>query len=172
MMRAFLLLIFIAVPLTEIAIFIQVGSLIGLWRTIAAILITAIIGVSLLRYQGLATLARAQATLDEGRLPVDSLLHGVLLLIAGALLLTPGFLTDTIGFALLVPALRLWIGKRIWALLKNADATIIDGTFETSYQPPPRHGDSTPGRVIEGEVVDRDASPWREPPVDPDEPRD
>lgn len=176
MIRAIFLIIFIAVPIIEIAIFIQVGSLIGLWRTLATIFITAIIGVGLLKRQGLTTLANAQTSLDEGRLPVDSLFHGVALLVAGALLLTPGFLTDAIGFLLLVPAFRLWIGKRIWTGLKQAggpqrDGPQPDGPYRVPREHLDPHSNGTPGPVIEGEIVDEDTSPWHSGPNKPDDPQ-
>ncbi|MGH1352740.1 MAG: FxsA family protein [Methyloligellaceae bacterium] len=109
-----LLLIFIVIPLAEIYVFIQVGSLIGTWYTIGLVIITAIIGTSLLRLQGYGVLSRAQSTLNKGDLPVDSVIDGVFLLIAGALLLTPGLITDAIGFLLFVPLLRRAIAKAVF----------------------------------------------------------
>ncbi|MCP1336490.1 FxsA family protein [Futiania mangrovi] len=157
------LIAFIAVPLIEIALFIQVGGLIGLWPTLAIIVLTAVIGVALLRQQGLSTLTRAQARMDRGEMPVREMLEGILLAIAGALLLTPGFFTDAIGFALLVPAVRQAIGNRI------ARHVVVSGP-----QPAPPHRPKTgSGGTIEGdyEVVGegtppgpatpREDSPWR-----------
>ena len=83
-----LLLLLIGVPVIEIALFIEIGGYIGLWPTLAAILVTAVVGAMLVRAQGLATLARAQTELDAGRLPVKQLFDGVCILVAGALLLT------------------------------------------------------------------------------------
>ncbi|MCR9219471.1 MAG: FxsA family protein [Alphaproteobacteria bacterium] len=112
-----LLILFIAVPIAEIALFIEIGGLIGLWPTLATILVTALVGATLVRAQGLAALSRAQAALAEDRFPVEEVVTGVCLLIAGALLLTPGFLTDALGFALLIPPLRRSIGA---ALIRTA----------------------------------------------------
>ncbi|MBP5858169.1 FxsA family protein [Marivibrio halodurans] len=108
-----LLLLFIAVPIAEIALFIEVGDWIGLWPTIATILVTALIGTTLVRQQGLAALERARTALAEDRLPVAEVLTGACLLVAGALLLTPGFLTDAIGLTLLIPPLRNAIGRAV-----------------------------------------------------------
>ena len=102
-MGRLIFLILIITPIVEIAVFIQVGGLIGLWPTLAAIVLTALIGTALLRQQGLATLARAQREMAAQRLPVRELFDGICLLLAGALLLTPGFVTDAIGGALLMP---------------------------------------------------------------------
>jgi len=112
-----LLLLFIAVPIAEIALFIEIGDVIGLWPTLATIVVTALVGATLVRQQGLAALNRAQAALAEDRFPVEEVVTGVCLLIAGALLLTPGFLTDAIGFSLLIPPVRQAIGG---ALIRQA----------------------------------------------------
>jgi UPF0716 protein FxsA len=105
-MGILLLAAFIAVPLIEIALFIEVGGAIGLWPTLAIVVMTAIAGSGLLRHQGTATLARARRQLDNNVLPARELFDGVCLLFAGALLLTPGFFTDTVGLLLFVPAVR------------------------------------------------------------------
>ncbi|OSQ40383.1 FxsA family protein [Thalassospira mesophila] len=102
--------IFVVMPIVEIAVFIQAGELIGLWPTIAIVVLTAILGTSLMRSQGLKTLARAQQELDQGEMPIGPMFDGVCILIAGVLLLTPGFVTDTMGFLLLFPPLRRAVG--------------------------------------------------------------
>lgn len=110
----FLLLALIAVPLIEVALFIQIGGLIGLLPTLATIILTAVIGAALLKRQGLKAVAEAQAAADRGEAPIRPVFDVFCLFFAGALLLTPGFLTDAIGFALLVPAVRAMIGYRLW----------------------------------------------------------
>lgn len=114
-----LLLLLIAVPLAEIAVFIEVGDAIGLWPTLGSILLTALVGMVLIRAQGLATLRQAQAELDAERVPVDAVFTGVCLLVAGVLLLTPGFLTDTVGFLLLIPPLRRALGHWGFKLIQR-----------------------------------------------------
>ncbi|MGY6633631.1 MAG: FxsA family protein [Alkalilacustris sp.] len=101
-----LLVLFILVPLIEIALFIQVGGWLTLWPTLAVVVATAVIGTALVRQQGVSVLRQAQRALDELRDPLAPLAHGALILFAGALLLTPGFLTDAVGFALLIPGVR------------------------------------------------------------------
>ena len=118
-MALLILALFIGVPLVEIALFIEVGGLIGLWPTIGIVILTAVIGTALLRQQGLATLQRAQAELDAQRMPVRELFDGACLLVAGVLLLTPGFFTDAVGFALLIPPLRSVIGMAVWRALQR-----------------------------------------------------
>jgi UPF0716 protein FxsA len=114
----FLILIaFICVPLIEIAVFIEIGGLVGLWPTLALIVLTAVLGSWQLRAQGLATLSRARSQMERGEMPARELFDGLCLLVAGALLLTPGFVTDSIGALLFVPplrdALRRAIGRHI-----------------------------------------------------------
>jgi UPF0716 protein FxsA len=101
-----LLLAFIAVPLIEIALFIQVGDAIGLWPTLAVVVITAIIGTWMVRTQGAMAMGQLRRSFSELDDPAEPLAHGAMILFSGALLLTPGFFTDAIGFALLVPAVR------------------------------------------------------------------
>jgi len=108
-----LLLAFIAVPIVEIALFIQVGGAVGLWPTIALVILSAVVGAAVLRRQGLSTLADIRADLEGGRDPSTALAHGALLLVAGLLLLTPGFFTDMIGILLLVRPLRAAILARV-----------------------------------------------------------
>ena len=115
---------FFLVPVAEVALFIVVGSRIGVPATIGLVVLTALIGAALVTRQGRATLGRARREIEAGSLPARQLGHGVMILIAAALLLTPGFLTDAIGFALLVPPVREAL--RRWAVHRfRPDVTII-----------------------------------------------
>jgi len=102
----YLFLAFLLVPLVEIYFLIQVGEVIGALPTVVLVVFTAVAGVWLLRFQGLATLARVQQSLQRGEVPANAMIEGLLLLLAGAFLLTPGFVTDSLGFLLLLPAFR------------------------------------------------------------------
>ncbi|TNE93282.1 MAG: FxsA family protein, partial [Rhodobacteraceae bacterium] len=99
-------LAFVAVPLIEIGLFIQVGGLIGLWPTLGIVLLTAIVGTSLVRREGARALDDLRSSLNELRDPSRPLAHGAMILVAGVLLLTPGFFTDAVGLSLLVPPVR------------------------------------------------------------------
>lgn len=101
-----LFLAFLLVPLIEIALFIQVGSAIGLWMTLLIVVLTALIGTITVRRQGGQVLARLQQAFQSAQDPSGPLADGVMILFSGMLLLTPGFFTDAIGFALLVPMIR------------------------------------------------------------------
>ena len=102
-----LLLAFIAVPMIEIALFIQVGGIIGIWWTLLIVLATAIAGSYLVRTQGLRELGNLQRSFSDMQDPTEPLANGAMILFAGALLLTPGFFTDIVGLSLLVPDGRL-----------------------------------------------------------------
>lgn len=109
----YLFLIFLLVPLIEIALFIQIGGWIGLWPTLLIVVLTAIIGTVMVRSQGLAVLERLRGSLNEIRDPTEPIVHGAMILFSGALLLTPGFFTDAVGFALLIPGIRTAIFEAV-----------------------------------------------------------
>lgn len=141
------LLLFLGIPVIEITVFIKVGGLIGVWPTVAIVILTAVAGTTLLRRQGLSTLFRLRQKLEEDRLPVQEVFDGLCLLIAGALLLTPGFVTDAIGLLLFIPPLRAWLGRRL------AKWIIARGEFHV-YTGGPGSWSSDDGPVIDGEYDD------------------
>ena len=122
------LLLFIAVPIVEMWILIQVGGEIGALPTIGLVVLTATIGLSLLKRQGLSTLMSAQAKMDQGRIPAGELVSGVMLAVGGALLLTPGFVTDVVGFLLLIPATRRWVLRQI--IERYRGKIVIEGEYQ------------------------------------------
>ncbi len=160
----YLFLAFLLVPIIEIALFIQVGGLIGLWPTLAIVVLTAILGTALVRTQGrmaLANLQRSFAELDD---PTEPLAHGAMILLSGVLLLTPGFFTDAVGFALLVPGIRVAVfrylkskvtitqfqmgsGAQFRSGPAPTDDDVIDGEF-TEVRP--RQDPSKPSKWVEG----------------------
>lgn len=105
-------LLFIGMPLIEMALLIWVGGRIGIWPTLAIVILTGMAGATLVRRQGLAVWRAAQDRLAAGSLPTREIAYGAMLLVAGAFLLTPGFLTDIVGFALLIPWVREWLRLR------------------------------------------------------------
>lgn len=116
----FILLLFIVTPILEIAVFIKVGGFVGLWPTLGLVVATAVIGTTLLRRQGLATINNARDSLARGEFPVNEVFDGACLLAAGLLLLTPGFVTDFLGALLLTPIFRAAIrGPVIRALMSR-----------------------------------------------------
>lgn len=138
-----LLLAFMIIPIVEIGLFIQVGGLIGLWPTLAIVIITAIIGTWLVRAQGALALSELRGSFSGQSDPTEALAHGAMILIAGVLLVTPGFFTDALGFALLTPPFRRaafsYLRKRVKvqsfttgpgaAPQRGHGATTIEGDF-------------------------------------------
>lgn len=177
-------IIFIGVPLIEIALFVQIGGRIGLAWTIIIVIATAIAGTVMLRAQGLAVLGRAQDTLRAGDVPVESLIDGVFLLIAGILLLTPGFLTDFIGFLFFVPVVRQTLGRYFWSRIAQSGAVSFRDLRGGGAANGPRPGNSRTdrpethrpethrppkrGQIIEGEIVREERAPGTSPKTSPE----
>jgi UPF0716 protein FxsA len=110
-MPLLLVALFIAVPIAELAVIIQVGQAIGVWWTIGILVADSILGSLLMRSQGRAVWRRFNAALQSGRAPAREVADGVLVIFGGALLLTPGFLTDIFGLLLLLPPTRAVIRR-------------------------------------------------------------
>jgi UPF0716 protein FxsA len=149
--------LFIGVPLIEIALFIQVGGVIGLGWTLLIVVITAILGTYLVRQQGLRAIGDVQRSFSELRDPTEPLAHGLMILFSGALLLTPGFFTDAVGFSLLMPQVRVALFQFIRSRMKVQSFTmgngpqpgkqpsdVIDGDFE-EVEPPKNPNQNGPG---------------------------
>ena len=105
-------LLFIFIPIIEIAIFITVGSNIGILNTIAIILLTAIVGIYFVRRQGLSLLFNAQRNMAQGIMPTEEIKGGIFLLISGLLLITPGFFTDCIGFLMFLKPVQDFVAQK------------------------------------------------------------
>lgn len=153
---------FIAVPLIEIALFIQVGGLIGLWPTLLIVVVTAIAGTAMVRSRGAHALAELKGSLRDLRDPAEPLAKGAMVLFSGALLLTPGFFTDAVGFALLVPAVQKRVFKELRARVRVETMTYGDPRRPQGPDGPggarTRRDPGRPGLdgVIEGEAQEVD----------------
>jgi UPF0716 protein FxsA len=147
-MLILLLLLFILVPIAELAVLIQVGQLIGVWWTIALLLADAVIGTLLWRSQGRAAWRRFNAAVAEGRVPHREVVDGVLVIFGGALLLAPGFITDVVGALFLLPPTRALLRG---LLVRRAALRVVGAAV-------PRRGPSPNGRPhdVEGTAVDVD----------------
>ena len=152
-MLPILLLIFIVVPIAELAVIIEVGQQIGVWLTIAILVADSILGGLLMRSQGRASWRRFNEALQVGRIPAREVLDGALVIFGGAFLLTPGFITDIFGIVLLLPPTRA-IVRRI-LVKRYADRMIVAARSQAgmSSWPPPRGG-GRPGDVVDGTAVD------------------
>ena len=119
-MLGYLILLFIGVPIIELAILIKIGQLLGLGYTLGLVIFTGILGAYLARWQGFVTLHKIQEDVSNGKMPADRLLDGVLILCSGILLLTPGIITDLIGFIGLTPFSRNLVKRWLKRKIKDA----------------------------------------------------
>lgn len=145
----FLALIFIVVPLSEMMLLFAVSDRIGAWATLGLVVATAVIGIHVLKRQGLSTLLRVNQRLQSGELPAQEIVEGMLLAGAGALLLTPGFITDTIGFLLLTAPIRRPLAARLLSsgMMKAAGFGSAGVYTQWGTTDPTESG----GTVVEGE---------------------
>ena len=121
-MLGYLILLFIIIPILELAVLIKVGTCIGAGNTILIVILTGVAGAYLARSQGILTLIKIQEDLNRGIMPGDKIVDGLMILCGGVMLLTPGLITDLIGFMALIPATRYLIKQ--W--LKNKFKDMID----------------------------------------------
>ena len=158
-----LLALFVAIPIVEIALFIQIGGAIGLGWTLLIVIATALAGTYLVRSQGALALGQVRQSLETLRDPTEPLAHGAMILVAGVLLLTPGFFTDTLGFALLLPPVR----RRVFRYLAGHLAVRMQ-TRQARPQPDPQPF-RDPQRPVRGDVIEGEYSEVGD--RDPDAPR-
>ena len=143
-------IIFLIVPIVEIYLLIEVGQVIGALWTAFLVVLTAVIGVRLLKIQGISTLMRAQDKMQTGQAPAQEMLEGVGLVLAGAFLLTPGFFTDAVGFILLFPPTRVWLVRKVVTkLMTSAHFSQHGGLHGFHYESRHQQG-KTKTDVIEG----------------------
>lgn len=158
-----LFLLFIVLPVAELMVLIKVGSIIGVLYTAMLILLTAMIGATLLRKQGMETLLRANQRLQNGEIPAAEVFQGFLLALGGAFLLTPGFVTDALGFALLLPQARQYLAVRLMKNMEKPNGFRVYSTFDASQAGGFQSGDGpdvfSTGRSAhrtaqDGEIID------------------
>ena len=149
-MPLLLVLLFIVVPIAELALLIQVGQLIGVWWTIALLLADSVLGSMLMRSQGRAAWRRFTEALAEGRLPHREVVDGVLVIFGGVLLLTPGFITDVFGLLFLIPPTRVLMRR---LLVRRGALRLVGAMPGTRRSPNGRPHD------VEGSAVDIDPPP-------------
>ncbi len=132
-----LVLLFILLPLAELYLLIQIGQVIGGLGALALVLFTGVVGAYLARMEGLRTLMRAQKALQQGALPAEEMIDGLLIFMAGAVLITPGVITDCLGFLILFPPTRRHF--KIW-LRRQFDRMVAKGNVHIYRGPGPGPG--------------------------------
>jgi UPF0716 protein FxsA len=125
--RLLLILLFIVVPIAELAVIIRVGEWIGLWPTVAILIADSLLGSFLMRSQGRIAWRRFNLAVQEGRPPAREVADGALIIFGGALLLTPGFLTDLLGIALLLPPTRALVRRVVMRAVARRMVTSVTG---------------------------------------------
>ncbi|TMM41439.1 FxsA family protein [Colwellia ponticola] len=164
-----LFVLFIIIPIIEITVIMQVGALLGLWPTVAIVILSAWLGAKYVRQQGLATLQSVQTKMAQGEMPSGEIVTGLMLLVAGVLLVTPGFVTDIFGLLLLIPGVRAAIGRKVQAHIKvnqfgasasfHQEATGNVYEHEKTADPftsPPESISHHQGETLEGEFKRKD----------------
>jgi UPF0716 protein FxsA len=139
--------VFMIVPLIEIGFFVVIGNAIGLWPTLGGVLVTAIFGSLVLRYQGAALFREIRGTMARGALPARALADAMLVGAAGLMLLLPGYFSDLIGLVLLIPPVR----GVIYEFLRTR-IQVVPGVTG---------GSARPSRPPDG-TIDLDDGDWRE----------
>ena len=148
-----LFLVFLAVPLIEIGFFIIIGQAIGLWPTLAGVVVTAVIGSIVLRVQGLSLINEIRQTVGRGQLPARAIADAMMVGLAGLLLLLPGYFSDLIGILLLIPPVR----NLIYGLLKSRLRVVSANAAGFSYP----DASETIRRDLPDGTVDLDSDEWR-----------
>lgn len=110
-----IIILLLIIPLTELYVLIEVGSVIGGLSTILLIIVTALLGGAFMRHQGMATMQKIQRGMATGQAPEKEILESVFIFIGGLFLLIPGFITDSIGVLFLIPSLRVFFAKKLLA---------------------------------------------------------
>jgi len=123
-----LLLLFTCIPLVELYLLLQIGSIIGAVNTILLVIITGVLGACLAQQEGIRTLERIRTLMARGEMPGEPLIDAFLILVAGFVLITPGILTDLLGFLMLVPAtrapIRRWIKGQMERKFSASNAAV------------------------------------------------
>ena len=165
-----LFILFAVLPILEIALLVNVGSIIGGWNTIGIVILTAFIGSYFVKREGLSTLQTAQAKMQRNEMPGKELVEGLMLVVAGVLLVTPGFITDILGFMFVLPGTRHLLAAQVSKHMKMR--VVMPGAgadgFNTNGQQSPFGSDpfgstdspfNTSAKnkddVIEGEYTDK-----------------
>ncbi|SHF18246.1 FxsA family protein [Devosia limi] len=149
-MARLFLLGFLLLPIIEIALFIKVGQWIGLWPTLALVVGAAVLGVALLRRQGLSVLTQMRSNVSAGKVPGQAIADTMMIGLAAMLLIIPGFFTDAIGLALLLPAVR--------AMIYKALASRVSVVETSSYR---RYGPANDPTIKGPDTIDLDEDDYR-----------
>jgi UPF0716 protein FxsA len=159
-MPLLLFLAFLAIPLVELWVILQVGSVIGAWWTLLILVADSIAGAYIVRREGRRAWQAFRQALAEGRWPGDEVVQGALVLVGGALLLTPGFVTDVAGLLCVLPPTRAMIAAAVRARFTPMPIPMADPRTARRREPPRGGGAPSAPETLDVEVVS----------IEPDEP--
>lgn len=142
-----LVTLFIAMPLVEIYVLVQVGQVIGAWWTILLLVLASVLGTLLIRHEGGRAWRALREALETGRMPARELADGALILVGGTLMLAPGFVTDAFGVLLILPVTRPLFRRLLTGLVSRR---VLGGVVGNATRP----GPGPEGPVVRGEVID------------------
>ncbi|MDE1993790.1 MAG: membrane protein FxsA [Rhizobiaceae bacterium] len=156
-------------PLAEIAGFVIVGKIVGVWATLALVVLSVVVGAALLRIQGIGVLQRISAESRNGGDPGREMVHGAMIVVAAFLLMLPGFISDIIGLLLFIPAVRdlAWQVLRKRIVVLGASGAFRRGPGQapgSNAGPGPRPRSSGPGNVVDLDDTDFHREPNRNSP--------
>lgn len=164
------ILMFISLfTLLDFVLLFSIGSQIGLLATLLLVLGTGVIGLQLIRQEGISTLARARQRMQKGEIPSNELFTGAALIFGGALLMAPGFLSDALGLACLLPSARQLLMKVLtaaltWFGLKTAQHAPNDSEATHPHQrqqQDQRAESKSSDAPLEGDFISRDDTSYR-----------
>lgn len=124
-----LLAIFLYVYI-EISVFIQVAHVLGVLLTLVLVIFTSVLGMSLVRNQGLRNFMQMQRKIESGESPAKEMVKSISIVIAGILLILPGFFTDFMGLLFLLPPVQKLLTLR---LLPHLHFTRTPGGFSGGF---------------------------------------
>ena len=128
MIQPYLIVLFVGLPILELALLLKVHEVFHFWPTFLLVILTGILGMTLVKKQGTAMLRKIQQEMAIGNIPTPQMIDGVMILVAGAFLITPGLITDTVGFLLLIPfirtQIRFWIKRKLEEKIRNGSVQI------------------------------------------------
>jgi len=138
------LITFFTVIYMEFIVFAEVADGIGTLPTLLLTIITAVLGIYIIRQEGLKLLLNMKQTVDRGDSPVKDMIHGFFLAVAGFFFLMPGFITDSIAILLAIAPIREMLGDSMVKAGKRnshnsprssqSSGIIIDGEFEETQE--------------------------------------
>jgi UPF0716 protein FxsA len=125
---SYFIVLFVGLPILELVVLLKVHETFHFWPTFLLVILTGVVGIALVKRQGISILKKIQSETANGNLPAPQMMDGVMILLAGAFLITPGLITDTAGFLLLIPfirqKIRFWMKRKLEEKIRNGEIQV------------------------------------------------